>query len=217
MSTKLDQLYSLRKNFTIIGLTGRTGSGCSELAEVLSKKFDEINNIRKPSDLDESVFQRKYTIAYNYTKENWKEYKVIEYKKVLLLILLPKLYSNPSNTLLFDFFRYRLKDEAPKDKITKIKEQIQKLIINNEVLIKEIISIGNLQSLKLPSNLLKLNEIFWGEKFNNLANELNHILKDEGVIERIMLLHHTANNFRKRGRPLKEKNLIQNIFIQFRK
>lgn len=205
MSTKLDQLYSLRKNFTIIGLTGRTGSGCSDLAEVLSKKFDEISNIRKPSDLDESVFQRKYAIAYNYTNENWKQYKVIEYKKVLLLILLPKLYSNPSNTLLFDFFRYRLKDETPKEKIIKIKDQIQKLIINNEILIKEIMNIGNLQSLKLPSNLVKLNEIFWGEKFNNLADELNYILKNEGVIERIMLLHHTANNFRKRGRPFKRE------------
>jgi deoxycytidylate deaminase len=217
MSTKLDQLYSLRKNFTIIGLTGRTGSGCSELAEVLSKKFEEISNIRKPSDLDESVFQRKYTIAYNYTKENWKEYKIIEYKKVLLLILLPKLYSNPSNTLLFDFFRYRLKDETPKEKIARIKEQIQKLIIDNEVLIKEIISIGNLQSLKLPSNLLKLNEIFWGKQFNNLADELNRILKDEGVIERIMLLHHTANNFRKRGRPFKREKSDPNYIYSISK
>ncbi|PXY40369.1 hypothetical protein DMB65_12180 [Flavobacterium cheongpyeongense] len=133
MNTRLDQLYSLRRNFTIIGLTGRTGSGCSDLAEILSMKFTEIENIRLPSDIDESVFQKKYAIAYNFAKENWKEYKVIEYKKVLLLMLLPKLYMNPSNTLLFDFFRYRLKDETSKDQILKIKEQIRDLIIDNIV------------------------------------------------------------------------------------
>ncbi|PXY40657.1 hypothetical protein DMB65_12175 [Flavobacterium cheongpyeongense] len=38
-----------------------------------------------------------------------------------------------------------------------------------------------------------------------MADQLNQILKDEGVIERIMLLHHTANNFRKRGRPFKRE------------
>ncbi|WP_281638276.1 hypothetical protein [Flavobacterium marginilacus] len=205
MSTKLDQLYSLRKNFTIIGLTGRTGSGCSELAEILSSKFDEISNIRKSSDIEDSIFQRKFAITYNYTKENWKQYKIIEYKKVLLLILLPRLYNNPSNTLLFDFFRYKLKDETPKEQILYIKESIQKLIINNEDLIKDIIDIGPIQSLKQPSNLIKLNDIFWGEQFNKLADEVNQILKKGGIIERIMLLHHTANNFRKLGRPFKKE------------
>jgi deoxycytidylate deaminase len=204
MSTKLDQLYSLRKNFTIIGLTGRTGSGCSDLAKIFSQNFDDIKNIRRPEDLENSVFQRKFTITYNYTKENWKSYKVIEYKKVLLLILLPKLYNNPSNTLLYDFFRYRLKDETLEQKISKIKELIQRLILSNENLIKEIISIGPIQSLKVASNLVKLNEIFWGEEFNNLADKLNQILKEEGMVERIMLLHHTANNFRKLGRPFKK-------------
>lgn len=37
--TKLDELYSLREDFSIIGLTGRTGSGCSKVAELLSKDF----------------------------------------------------------------------------------------------------------------------------------------------------------------------------------
>lgn len=205
MSTKLDQLYSLRKNFTIIGLTGRTGSGCSELADIMSSKFEDLKNIRNPEQIDDSIFQKKYSITYKYTNQNWKEYKVVEYKKVLLLILLPKLYNNPDNTLLFDFFRYRLNHETPAEKIKNLKEKIKNLIIENEELIKDICSIGQLQIIKLPSNLNKLNDIFWGHKFNDLADKLNQILKDEGAIERIMLLHHTANNFRKLGRPFKKE------------
>lgn len=33
----LDNLYSLRKEFTIIGLIGRLGSGCTAVAKLISK------------------------------------------------------------------------------------------------------------------------------------------------------------------------------------
>ena len=36
----LDQLYSLRRDFTVIGVTGRTGSGCSEIGKILSSEFE---------------------------------------------------------------------------------------------------------------------------------------------------------------------------------
>ncbi|PIF63221.1 deoxycytidylate deaminase [Flavobacterium sp. 11] len=201
MSTKLDQLYSLRKNFTIIGLTGRTGSGCSELAEILSTDFDKISNIRKAEDLDESVFQKKYQIVQKYTQKNWKNYKVIEYKKVLLLLLLPLLKKNSKNKHLFDYYRFYFKEETDHSKISEIKGLLEKLIIDNNELVDEIIELGDLTTVRLKKKLEKLNNIFWGIKFNKLSDEVNLLLKNNGIIERIMLLHHTANNFRKSGRP----------------
>lgn len=36
---KLTELYKHRTDFTIIGLTGRTGSGCTRIAELLSNEF----------------------------------------------------------------------------------------------------------------------------------------------------------------------------------
>jgi deoxycytidylate deaminase len=201
MSTKLDQLYSLRKNFTIIGLTGRTGSGCSDLAEVLSKNFSEIENIRKPEDFEQSVFQRKYQIAYNYTQKNWKKYKIIEYKKVLFLLLLPELYKNPDNTLLFDYFRYFLKKETDSDKIFELKCKIKNLIIANKKTVIKISNLDDLTQIKDLKKLEELNSIFWGDEFNSLADSINELLSENGIIERVMLLHHTANNFRKSGQP----------------
>lgn len=203
METKLDQLYSLRKNFTIIGLTGRTGSGCSELAEILSTDFDKISNIRKVEDIEESVFQKKYQIVQNYTKQNWKNYKVIEYKKVLFLMLLPLLKKNSKNKHLFDYYRFYLKDETDQSKISEIKALLEKLIISHHALVDEIIELGDLTSVRIKKKLKKLNEIFWGNEFNKLSDNVNLLLKDSGIIERIMLLHHTANNFRKSGRPFK--------------
>lgn len=37
----VDKIYKLRKNFVVIGLTGRTGSGCSTVAKLLSTQNPE--------------------------------------------------------------------------------------------------------------------------------------------------------------------------------
>lgn len=214
MSTKLDQLYSLRKNFTIIGLTGRTGSGCSDIASLLSKPFNDCNKvIRKPGDIDISVFQRKYQIVYKYTEQNWKQYNVIQYRKVLFLLLLPKLYKNPKNKLLYDYYRYRLSIESSDEKINLIRDKITTLIFKNKDLIEQIIEIGDLTKVRIKNKLELLNNIFWGSEFNKFADDVNDCLKEGGEIERIMLLHHTANNFRKSGRPFKTiKSDPKNIY-----
>lgn len=213
MTTKLEQLYSLRKNFSVIGLTGRTGSGCSVLGEMLSKEFSALENIRDPNKLEPSVFQKKFGIAYNFTKENWKKYKVIEYRKVLLLILLPELFDNHENTQLFDFYRYRLKDEPNETFILKIKTEIQEIITSNLRLVSKIKGLGVISEIKVEDKLKELNDIFWGAEFTKIANEIDAKLRENGFIERIMLLHHTANNFRRSGQPFKtEETNPENIY-----
>ena len=39
----INALFNNRRNFIIIGLTGRTGAGCSTVAELLTKEFKELN------------------------------------------------------------------------------------------------------------------------------------------------------------------------------
>ena len=95
----MKQIYSLKKDFTIIGITGTMGSGCSKVAELLSsdkEKFFINTKLRNPNDIvlrdkdqkiiyDNLIFQKKYQICYNYLQKNWKKYVFIEYKKVLFL------------------------------------------------------------------------------------------------------------------------------------
>ena len=38
------QIYGLRQNFILIGLTGRTGSGCSTVAKLLQTK--DVKHLR---------------------------------------------------------------------------------------------------------------------------------------------------------------------------
>lgn len=98
----MKNIYSLRKSFTIIGLTGAMGSGCSETAELLTKDIDyffDETKLRMPKDIplkdkegeliyDNVLFQRKYQICFNYMSKNWSRYVFIDYKKALFLYCL---------------------------------------------------------------------------------------------------------------------------------
>ncbi|MEZ7526572.1 hypothetical protein [Cloacibacterium normanense] len=87
---KLQTLYSLRNNFTIIGVTGKHGGGSSAVAKLLSnpKLIEDSKtnlstlNPNNPEDI-------KVKISYDFLAfgNNFKKYEVIDYKSVLLLHL----------------------------------------------------------------------------------------------------------------------------------
>lgn len=115
VSLPVDQLYQGREHFTIIGLTGMSGSGCSTLAQLMSIPKEEfLKTVREPglitpkeaseTDNDRNfqrdnqgvnnkalgslVFKRKYTICYNFAQENYQSYQVVKYTHVLWLFTL---------------------------------------------------------------------------------------------------------------------------------
>jgi deoxycytidylate deaminase len=86
---KLKTLYSLRNNFTIIGITGKHGGGSSRVATYLSDEDfikETENQIVVSSNKAEDI---KVKIAHTYLnyQDNFKSYEVIDYKSVLLLHL----------------------------------------------------------------------------------------------------------------------------------
>ena len=52
MSKEIDlsHIYNLRNNFTVIGLTGQIGSGCSEIAKQLVEGFAGGESFQEPFD-----------------------------------------------------------------------------------------------------------------------------------------------------------------------
>lgn len=69
----VDHIYSLRKEFMIIGLTGRTGSGCTTVANFLTEKdpqsFKSMYQNFRNGEINNQV--RKDRIIYNFIQENW--------------------------------------------------------------------------------------------------------------------------------------------------
>jgi deoxycytidylate deaminase len=87
--TDLSHIYSLRQDFTVIALTGRTGSGCTTVAKQISRGFDE--SYPKPTEKDfdqQHNSYRKYHIVYDYARQNFGGYLLLTYRDVLTMILL---------------------------------------------------------------------------------------------------------------------------------
>lgn len=91
----IDKIYNLRNKFSVIALTGVTGSGCSELANIMAESFDELKTkIRNDKEFQTDtyrdakqyqVFKRKYFRAYRFVEKKQEKYTIISYKNALIL------------------------------------------------------------------------------------------------------------------------------------
>jgi len=89
MSDVLKQIYKLRRDFVIIGLTGRTGSGCTTVAQLLSTAdFSALRtNYFKKHNGEITNESRKDEIIYNFLScnDNWQPFEIITASDILLL------------------------------------------------------------------------------------------------------------------------------------
>lgn len=81
------EMYKGRERLIIIGLTGRTGSGCSTVAETLEKSHISELDLKQCKEYDYSnVEERKNRIVYEYMKEKgkWVGFTTIEVSSIIL-------------------------------------------------------------------------------------------------------------------------------------
>lgn len=108
----IDTLYSDRVDFTIVGLTGYTGTGCTRLADIMCSEFKDWKDRREPADLiipdiketdnevlmqqgmtnhnliSKTIFSRKYTICYNFAQNHYCPFRILKYSHALLFYTL---------------------------------------------------------------------------------------------------------------------------------
>lgn len=90
----LDNFYRLREDFIILGLTGRTGGGCSDIAKFLSKDRNPFKSIKISQKMHINEYQ-KFKICEKFLNDKsraWIPFKIIKYKNVLVLYFLFELY-----------------------------------------------------------------------------------------------------------------------------
>ena len=84
------QIYKLRQNFILIGLTGRTGSGCSTVGKILATENvqDLKSNYRDFNEGDIDNNTRKDRIVHEYIKENWYHFTTISASDIIFFYAL---------------------------------------------------------------------------------------------------------------------------------
>lgn len=85
-SLAIDKLYDESSNFIVIGLTGRTGSGCSTSAQILSQDKIDLPETDKAHYTDNEA--RKYRIVKKYINESWEPFDWLQVRAVITRYIL---------------------------------------------------------------------------------------------------------------------------------
>ncbi len=83
----VDQVYKGRERMIIFGLTGRTGSGCTKVAEILqTEDFNDLDLVESKTRDYANVEERKYKVIKDYmgVEKRWKQFDVIEISSIIL-------------------------------------------------------------------------------------------------------------------------------------
>lgn len=99
MIEAINQIYKHRKDFILIGLTGKIGSGCTTTADFLSKKKNN-HNLPKLciSSNSTDIDRKKYIIRQHYEK-NWVKFEKIIASDVITSYLLEFKFDDIQNFL----------------------------------------------------------------------------------------------------------------------
>lgn len=96
----VEKVYEELNKCIIIGLTGRTGSGCSSTSKILkTDSFDKLDLPAPKESNFSSVEERKYAIIHKYMKNNWIPFTTIEVSSVILSFVFEKNYTEFINYL----------------------------------------------------------------------------------------------------------------------
>lgn len=84
----IHEVYDTREKYIIIGLTGRTGSGCSKAAELLSSTKEDLKLIKPRIVADNQNESRKFSIIKRFIDKNWEPFVWIKIKDIITSFIL---------------------------------------------------------------------------------------------------------------------------------
>lgn len=217
----LEKFYSLRNNFTVIGLTGRSGGGGNDICEVLTSEDNPFkkNSFIIPMNLHVNEIQ-KFNICRNLLidKSNeWRRFLVIKYRDILLLYFLNELCDkinfekNRFNKEFFSDFLNCLFDKRTvktrrigQSNDNGLIDNLFKFLLNKFDFILSCKELYNCLKAGLkfnknePEKCIELNELFFNQ-FSVFAKELFLLFDKKDLGARQLFLQDVACNLRSNG------------------
>lgn len=202
VASGIDKVFEHRKNFIVIGLTGRTGSGCSTATKILStKSFTELSipSIKNPPQSHED---RKLRIISLWTEAHWQSFKVINVTAVILTLALDNGVAE---------FLDIVKTSDPKvdhDELKIILDryfEISKSSLEIAKRIKTLDATKEIKSLNSASEFFSSDAILFATKFKELFKNRIHAY--------VEIMQRFGNNLRRSGSAFKEEPSPENIFL----
>jgi len=206
----INRVYNERKDFILIGLTGRTGSGCSTVANILSSEFNKLKlSTPKSSDFKNND-ERKYAIIHEYAKSNWKKNKfvIIKVTDIITSFILESGYE-----LFSRFISLKNTDKNLTNEVLPLKEHFNKLA--DEIKSIKYDDTFDDNSLIVELYILKIPE--FTKKLKTILEKYQYESKDGKEILRAQLYTHLFQvfgaNIRASGNPYEQDFNYDKMFI----
>lgn len=88
LKSGIEEIYGKSDDFILVGLTGRTGSGCSTVAKILGTNFTKIKHSLYSGSNPSNNTQRKDRIINRVIEKMWQPFSLIQVRSVITLMLL---------------------------------------------------------------------------------------------------------------------------------
>lgn len=201
-------LYDERKDFIIIGLTGRTGSGCTTTANQLCTKFDELEIPRPLNEKYNTSEERKYHIIYEYAKENWENFKLIKFRDIITSFILEYEFEE-----LIEFLK-KISKEIDLNNINRLEISLAELKSSFDSLHETRIQIKNEIMNQTQDIVLRENYVynFYFKHLAEFSVKLQKILKKHQADLYTILYQIFGNNVRSSGKVYEDEFDSRNIF-----
>ena len=198
----LGKLYENRQKFILIGLTGRTGSGCTSAGKILNSDFNDIK-LPKPCSCKTNE-DRKYKIIYKFAKQNWEKFHLIQIRDIITSFIientydtfieyLKQIYDEHNESKIFDAIKEKL-DSQIKPEYQDIYKLRKELTDKRETLNK-----GSETYQNDVQNLRKELYYFYFEKLPQFSKKLKKILNSVKGNAYISVYQYIGNNIRSSG------------------
>lgn len=121
----VDQIFKLRKDFIVIGLTGRTGSGCTTVAKIMSteKASDIKSEYREFNNEKINNNTRKERIVAKFISSNWRPFFTIKASDIIFYYALLEDFNTFVDSLLS-------KASVPNEKTKKGSDNLKESLLN---------------------------------------------------------------------------------------
>lgn len=190
ISDGLEKIFSHRASFIVIGLTGRTGSGCSTVADILEAQTFDLNNLPEISNPPKSHEDRKDRIVREWLKENWKPFKKIQVSQILQLLAIS------SKTKKFEDFVLEISPDVDRARIESIIDPYRDRFVD------AYLTLGNIKSATREDVISAYESIF--SDLPKLAAEVKRELNSRGNKSYTSIFQAVGDNVRKSGDPLSD-------------
>ncbi len=120
----IKDLFLENNEFILLGLTGRTGSGCSSVANILSSEKANFPILDDVNDFYSYIDGIKYNILKSYAEEHWRKFHIIKVSDLITAYIL-----SLSKDMLAEFiYEYSGKNESNRVNKNKVLEKLNKAI-----------------------------------------------------------------------------------------